>query len=64
LTKRSNQVGSKKRAKRTLWNPKVITVKSITIDFHDLENNMTELSSIIYDLYEKSQEEIEKKESA
>ena len=35
------------------------------MDFHDLENNMTELSSILYELYEKSKQlEDEEKEAA
>ena len=65
MTKRPKTVGSKKRIKRTSWNPKILTVKNIKMDFHDLENNMTELSSILYELYEKSKQlEDEEKEAA
>ncbi len=56
MTKRPKVVGNKKRIKRTSWNPKIITVKNIKMDFHDLENNMTELSKILYELYENSKQ--------
>lgn len=56
MTKRPKAVGSIKRIKRTSWSPKIITVKSIKMDFHDLENNMTELSKILYGLYENSKQ--------
>ena len=64
MTKKPKAVGNKKRIKRTSWNPKIITIKNIKMDFHDLENNMTELSSILYELYEKSKEIEEMKEAA
>lgn len=64
MTKRPKAVGNKKKIKRTSWNPEKIVIENKKMDFHDLENNMTELSIILYELYEKSKQIKEKARGA